>query len=276
MTIDYAEAAPVPRYRPTATMSGTIGLHLAAGIGAALHPEIWPWSASALVANHALLGALCTWPRSTWLGPNLTRLPATSAARSEVAITFDDGPDPHFTPRILDILDARGARATFFCIAERAALHPGLCREIVRRGHGIENHSRTHSHAFAFQSLSGYRREIQRAQAMLVDACGREPRFFRAPAGMRNPLLYPVLHDLRLQLVSWTRRGFDTRVSNLRSVTSRLTRSLAAGDILVMHDAGSALTPNGTPVAIEALPAVLDALQAAALRPVTLHHAIGS
>ena len=101
----------------------------------ALVPGGWPWAAGALVANHALLTATGLWPRSDWLGPNVTRLPAAAAARGEVAITIDDGPDPAVTPAVLDQLDAAGARATFFCIAARAAEQPALLREIVRRGH---------------------------------------------------------------------------------------------------------------------------------------------
>jgi peptidoglycan/xylan/chitin deacetylase (PgdA/CDA1 family) len=276
MTVDYTEAATTRPYRPTATISGSIGLHCAAGVGAVLHPELWHWSASAIAANQALLTALGMWPRSTWLGPNLTRLPPASAARHEVALTFDDGPDPHVTPQVLDILERHGARATFFCIAERALQHRDLCREMARRGHAIENHSRRHSHAFALLGLAGFRREISAAQASLREASGQEPRFFRAPAGLRNPLLDPVLHELRLRLVSWTRRGFDTRTQQPRDVVARLTRGLVAGDILLLHDGGPARTPSGTPVAIEALPRVLDAIHGAGLRAVTLQHAIGS
>jgi peptidoglycan/xylan/chitin deacetylase (PgdA/CDA1 family) len=276
MTVDYTEAPSARPYKPTPTISGSIGLHCAAGVGAVLHPELWHWSASAIAANHAMLTALGMWPRSTWLGPNYTRLPAASAARGEVAITFDDGPDPEVTPRVLDILQAHGARATFFCIAERALQHRGLCREMARRGHAIENHSRSHSHAFAFNGLAGFRREISAAQASLREASGREPLFFRAPAGLRNPLLDPVLHELRLRLVSWTRRGFDTRNQQAGDIVSRLTRGLAGGDILLLHDGEPARTPSGTPVVLEALPRLLDAVQAASLKVVTLHHAIDS
>lgn len=276
MSVDLAASPPPRRYRPTPTIAGSIALHCAAGIGAAVRPELWAWAVGAVAANHAFLGSLGLWPRSTLLGPNITRLPAASTMRGEIAITFDDGPDPEVTPGVLDVLDSYAVRASFFCIADRAARHPGICREIVRRGHAVENHSRRHSHSFACLGVGGFRREISAAQATLIEAAGHAPLFFRAPAGLRNPLLDPVLHELRLRLVSWTRRGFDTRSCDGADVASRLTQRLAAGDILLLHDGGSARNAAGAPVVLEALQRVLDAARRRNLRPVALHHAIDS
>lgn len=263
------------RWRPSALVASSMGLHGLAGVGAVFSPEAWPWAIGAIAANHAILGGVGMWPRSAWLGPNLTRLPAAAIERREIALTLDDGPDPEVTPRVLDLLRERGVSATFFCIGERTAAHPDICREIVRRGHGIENHSRRHLHAFAMLGMGGMRREIAVAQAMISQACGVSPRFFRPPAGMRSPLLDPVLHDLGLRLVSWTRRGFDTRHQPQR-VSEKLIRGLAAGDVLLLHDGQSARTPAGVPVVLEVLPRVLDAAARAGLAPVTLHHAIDS
>lgn len=275
MTIDVAAPAARPPYRPTPTISASIALHVAAGAGAAIHPELWPSAAGAVAANHLFLGAVGLWPRSSLLGPNIRRLPPESAARGEIAITFDDGPDPEVTPRVLDLLDEAGARASFFCVADHAARHAGVCAEIVRRGHAVENHSLRHSHTFAFLGMGGFRREISAAQAALLQACGRAPRYFRAPAGLRNPLLEPVLHELGLTLVSWTRRGFDTRGTDPAAVAARLTRGLAAGDILLLHDGGPARTASGAPVVLESLRAVLARARSLDLRPVALHQAIG-
>ena len=152
--------------------------------------------------------------------------------------------------------------------------HADLCREIVHRGHCVENHSLAHRGTFPFLTLGGFRREIAAAQAALTQVTGIAPRFFRAPAGLRNPLLDPVLHEHGLDLVTWTRRGFDTRCRDASVVAARLVRGLAAGDILLIHDGHAARTASGVPVALEALPRVLDAVQAAALRPVTLRRAL--
>ena len=233
-------------------------------------PSQWPWALAAVAANHAVITGAGLWPRSTWLGSNWTRLPPPAIARGEVAITIDDGPDPHVTPAVLDLLDAHAATATFFCIAAAADRHPALCREIVRRGHSVQNHSDRHSHRFSLFGPAALRREIEAAQQRLIDIAGEVPRFFRAPAGLRNPFLAPVLQRLDLQLVSWTRRGFDTRRTDADRVLARLGRGLGAGDILLLHDGNAARTRAGRPVVLEVLPVLLARVAAAGLRAVTL------
>jgi peptidoglycan/xylan/chitin deacetylase (PgdA/CDA1 family) len=98
--------------------------------------------------------------------------------------------------------------------------------------------------------------------------------FFRAPAGLRNPFLDPVLARLGLRLASWSARGFDTRIGDVERVKNRLLRGLRAGAILLLHDGNAARTPGGTPVILEVLPTVLAAARAANLRFVTLRHAL--
>jgi peptidoglycan/xylan/chitin deacetylase (PgdA/CDA1 family) len=117
-------------------------------------------------------------------------------------------------------------------------------------------------------------REIGDAQALLADVTGVKPHCFRAPAGLRNPLLDPVLHRLGLHLVSWTRRGFDTREADSQRVLGRLTRGLAAGDILLLHDGNARRTAAGVPVLLEVLPRLLEACRIGGLQPVTLAHAV--
>ena len=274
LSLAAAAATPARRWRPSPLVAGSMGLHALAAASAFLGPSAWPWALGSVVANHAVLGALGLLPRSTLLGPNLTRLPAAAARRGEIAITFDDGPEPEATPRILDLLDERGVRATFFCIAESAERHRDLTREIVLRGHRVENHSRRHHPTFPFLGLGGIRREIAAAQRVLAEASGAAPRYFRAPAGLRNPLLDPVLHALGLALVSWTRRAFDTRRSDARSVAADLVRDVGAGDILLLHDGHWARTAAGAPVVLEALPRVLDAIASKGLRPVTIEDGV--
>jgi peptidoglycan/xylan/chitin deacetylase (PgdA/CDA1 family) len=262
------------RWRPSALILGSIGVHLGAGAAAIVEPYMWEWSFIAIIGNHALLCLIGLWPRSRLLGPNITRLPEACAARGEIALTFDDGPDPDVTPRVLDLLEAHGARATFFCIAEKAARHPELTREIARRGHAVENHSNAHEHTFAFLLLGGLRRDLTTAQATISGLTARAPRFFRPPMGFRNPLLDPVLHESGLRLVSWTRRGYDTRRSDVDRVAAMLERGLAAGDILLLHDGHAAVTADGTAVVLVVLPRLLEALASRRLKSVTLTQAI--
>ena len=122
----------------------------------------------------------------------------------------------------------------------------------------------------------GTRREVAAAQSDLAALTGRPPRFFRAPAGIRSPFLDPVLHDLGLKLVSWTRRGFDTRQTDVTQVAALLAEGMGAGDILLMHDGNCARTPQGEPVVLQVLPGLIRHAQSLGLRPVTLEHAIAS
>ncbi|MFT4267269.1 MAG: polysaccharide deacetylase family protein [Xenophilus sp.] len=247
---------------------------MGAAAAAVAVPGAWPWALGAVALNHAAITAVGLTPRSRWLGQNMTRLPAAAAARGEVALTIDDGPEPEVTPAVLDLLDAAGQRATFFCIAERVQAHPALAREIVARGHGIQNHTARHRHDFSVLGPRGYAAEISRAQELLAAATGERPTCFRAPAGLRNPFLSPVLHRLGLLLVSWTRRGFDTREGDAAKVLARLAGGLAAGDILLLHDGHAARTAAGRPVVLEVLPPLLAQLQRQGLRSVTLPQAL--
>lgn len=255
-------------------MKATFALHGAAAIGTLAMPAAWPWALGALAANHTVLTLSGLLPRSTLLGPNLTHLPEAAAARREIALTIDDGPDPDVTPRVLDLLDAAGVRASFFCIGWRARKNPTLCREIVARGHRVENHGDSHSRAFSVFGPGRMKADIAAAQATLADISGQAPQFFRATAGLRNPFLDPVLAALDLRLAAWTRRAYDTREGRPDVVFRRLTRKLGAGDILLMHDGHAALTPDGQPVILAVLPHLLRKLAEHELKPVTLIDAL--
>jgi peptidoglycan/xylan/chitin deacetylase (PgdA/CDA1 family) len=241
-----------------------------AAVVVAAAPATWPWALGLAVADHLALAQACLRPRSSLLGPNLTRLPPEAAARGEVALTFDDGPDPEVTPRVLELLEARGAHATFFAIGERVERHPELAAEIAVRGHRVENHTQRHPPHFAFCGPRAMEREIERAQEAIAAACGRQPRFFRPPAGFRAPWTDLALHRCGLALATWTRRGFDAVAADPRRVAARLLRGLAAGDVLLLHDGSSARAAGGRPVVLEVLPRLLDALAEQGLRAVAL------
>jgi peptidoglycan/xylan/chitin deacetylase (PgdA/CDA1 family) len=261
-------------WKPTPAIHATIAIHAGAAVGCLIEPAFWPWALGALVANHAVITTAGLLPRSTLLGPNLTRLPPAAIAHREVAITIDDGPDPDVTPQVLDLLDAAGAKATFFCIGWRARENPALCREIVARGHQVENHGDSHSKAFAFFGPGRMQADIAAGQATLAAITGQTPRYFRATAGLRNPFLDPVLHRLGIRLASWTRRPYDTRCGDPDTVLARLCRDLGPGDILLLHDGHAARTAEGQPVILAVLPRLLATLRDQQLNPVTLNDAI--
>ena len=254
------------RWRPAPLVCLAVLVIAAACAAVAWRPALWPWAAAAMAGSFLVLTAGVFLPRSQWLGANLTRLPAAAAARRMISLTFDDGPDPEVTPRVLDLLDRHGAKATFFCIASKAATHPELAREIVRRGHRVENHSLRHSNAFAFYGIFGLRRDVESAQAILGEITGSRPSLFRAPMGLRSPLLDPVLARCGLRYVSWTRRGLDGTDRNAARILRRLAGALAAGDILLLHDS--------RPTVLAVLPQLLERVAAQGLTSVTLATAL--
>jgi len=250
-------------------------IHALALAGCVLAPAAWPWWLSGVAANHMALSAAGLWPRSTLLGPNWSRLPECPENARAVALTIDDGPDPQVTPQVLDLLDRHAVKATFFCIGAQARRYPALAREIVARGHALENHTETHRHTFSLMGTRSLTTEISAGQRTITDLTGVRPVFFRAPAGLRNPLLESVLRQLDLRLASWTRRGFDTREARAEVVSQRLLAGLRGRDILLLHDGHAALSVNGKPVILSVLPTLIEAVHREGLHFVTLRDAHG-
>ena len=257
-------------WRPAPFILVSIYLHAGAILMMLVEPLHWRWALAVVLFNYALVCTAGLWPRSTLLGANLVRLPATAVQRGEIALTFDDGPDEEVTPQVLAILARHHVSATFFCIGEKASAHVEICRNIVAQGHTIENHGQRHRNYAALSGIDGWKREVGQAQDTLERITGRRPQFFRALAGLRNPFLDPVLQQFGLHLASWTRRGYDTRCNNADTVLARLIHKLDAGDILLLHDGNAARTPSGNPVVVEVLPRLLAELAARNLNPVPL------
>jgi peptidoglycan-N-acetylglucosamine deacetylase len=224
------------RWHPSPAIWASTALHGAAITSYVVAPASWPLALGAVAANHLGLTAAGLWPKSRLLGPNIKTLNAAARASGKIALTFDDGPNPQITPWVLDTLDQYNTKATFFCIGKSVLANGALARQIIARGHKIENHSQQHAHAFSTFGLARLRNDIETAQKVISDTVGVAPTLFRAPAGLRSPLLEPVLEPLGLRLVSWTRRGFDTVEKNPEKVFLRLTKNLHAGDILLLHD----------------------------------------
>lgn len=258
------------RVRTSGFLIGSAAAHVAAAVAILVAPGWWPWLVAGLVADHALIAAAGLVPTCGLLGPNLRRLGRDAAGRGEVALTFDDGPDPEVTPRVLELLDGAGAGATFFPVGRRAVARQDLVREVAAAGHCLGNHTWSHPAGFWFLPPAGLAREIDRAQRALADLGGVPPRWFRAPAGIRSPLLEPQLARRGMGLVSWTRRGYDTVSGDPERVAARLLDGLEAGDVLLLHDVSTSRTRGGRPVVLEVLPRVLDALADRGLRSVPL------
>jgi peptidoglycan-N-acetylglucosamine deacetylase len=265
---------PARRWRPAPLLKISLALHVAGLLAFAFNPTAWMWIVAVLAGNHLVVITSVFCPRGRLLGPNVVRLPAAAAARGEVALTFDDGPDPDVTPRVLDLLDRFEMKASFFCIGSKVRAHPDIVHDIIARGHTVENHSFDHPHAFAMIGPKRASRDIDAAQAAIERASGCHPRYFRAPNGFRNPWLDPVLARRNLRYVSWTRRGLDTVRHDAAAVTRALTRDLKAGDILLLHDGNCGRASDGCAMVLTVLPTLLERLHCAGLKSVALRSAL--
>lgn len=252
------------------------GAHLGGLAAIAGLPSLWPWALAAMGASHALALAHSFSASSNFLGPVIARLPPAAAARGEIALTFDDGPDPVVTPRVLDLLDALQARGTFFCIAGEARRFPALAREIVERGHNVENHSFAHSTLLGFYGPRAMMREIGDAQSAIADVTGVLPLFFRPPFGVRTPFTEPALARLGLRCVGWNLRSYDTVDMNGKRVAQRVLCRMKAGSIVLLHDGVSVRTRSNPAAAsvLSALPQLLDAIVEGGGRAVALRAAL--
>jgi peptidoglycan-N-acetylglucosamine deacetylase len=192
-------------------------------------------------------------PRNQWLVSNRSRVGGASC----VALTFDDGPDPVDTPKLLDLLRDKGVKATFFVVGKRADQHPEIVRRAWAEGHLIANHTWSHYSLFCFLTPGRLRAEIERGTESVRRSCGFRPRLFRSPVGLRHALLRPYLKDAGLEYVSWSIRTRDTLTWNSAALTRRILDRASGGDIILLHDR----LPRGTRVMLEALPGVIDALR---------------
>jgi peptidoglycan/xylan/chitin deacetylase (PgdA/CDA1 family) len=208
---------------------------------------------SIYLAGTLLMLYLLFHPRNQWLVANRSRVDGAGC----VALTFDDGPDPVDTPKLLDLLRAKGVKATFFVVGKRADQHPEIVRRAWNEGHLIANHTWSHYPLFCFLTPARLRAEIERGTESVRRSCGFRPRLFRSPVGLRHPLLGPCLNDAGLEYVSWTIRTRDTLTSDSGALARRILNQAASGDIILLHDR----LPGGTHAMLEALPRVIDELR---------------
>ena len=152
-----------------------------------------------------------------------------------MVLTFDDGPDPSGTKRLLEALSWHGVKAAFFPIGMKAEAHPDLLREIDQRGHVIGNHSYRHAWFTNFLMGRSLEQEIAKAQNAVEAAVGKIPAFFRPPAGLTNPHYRKVLKRHGLQMVGWDVRVFDTR-KKVENVVEEVLSRARDGSIILIHE----------------------------------------
>jgi peptidoglycan/xylan/chitin deacetylase (PgdA/CDA1 family) len=201
-------------------------------------------------------------PRSQLWGPVIWHgRSERSRANRSIALTFDDGPHPQATPRILDLLDQCHAKATFFVIGKYAQAHPQLLRQIHQAGHLIGNHTWDHHHLGTLHFRRYWDHQLTATNELILELTGSKPEYFRPPMGFRNRFTMAAARDAGLTVVNWTRRGRDGRTTHAAAITRRLVNRCHPGDILTLHDGVDPHTHRPWLPTLEALPVILRHLQ---------------
>ncbi|MEU3462353.1 polysaccharide deacetylase family protein [Streptomyces sp. NPDC006733] len=163
-----------------------------------------------------------------------------------MALTFDDGPSPQYTPQVLDVLRAYGVRATFFVCGDNVGLYPDVVRRIVAEGHAVGNHSWSHPHLGEL-SAADVRGQIQRTQDAVAKVGGRTPVLFRAPYGDFADAALTVCADLGLRPISWSVDPSDWANPGAGTIADRVLAGAATGSIVLNHDGTEGGDDNPAP-----------------------------
>lgn len=197
----------------------------------------------------------------------LRAVDAASRAHRRVALTFDDGPnDPH-TLRIADILEAHGARGTFFAVGKAVAARPDIARELVRRGHLLAAHSYGHGKLDVF--TAGYP-ELRRVQQVMQQHVGVLPAFYRPPYGVSTEMMLDVVAAEGMVTVNWDISTHDWETRDGATIARRALKRVKNGSIIVLHDGCEGDVTGDRSATVDALPAILTGLAQRGLRAVRL------
>lgn len=193
-----------------------------------LFPALTAAAAAVAAGYHSMA------PRSQWFGRAFCSLPRGT---TQIALTFDDGPnDPH-TFHLLDILSKHNVPATFFMIGCYVKQRPDIALEVKNRGHVAANHTFTHPF-LTFQSLANVGKELEQCREALTGALGGHSNLFRPPWGARRPAVLRTIRQMGLEPVMWSVTGFDWDAPSAEYIEKKVTRQVRGGDVILLHDGG--------------------------------------
>lgn len=160
----------------------------------------------------------------------------------KISITFDDGPCSQ-TLEILQLLKDHNAKGSFFVTGKLAAGNPDIILQITQQGHILGNHSYNHKPWFPVLPVDSIKEEISKTQKVLKDITGSEPKYFRPPYGVTNPLLAKALSGFALTTAGWSVRSLDTVKKNSKKISARIIRKIKPGSIILLHDTSAQCIP---------------------------------
>ena len=183
-------------------------------------------------------------------------------SKDEVMITFDDGPHPLYTGKVLDLLAKREVKALFFMIGERALANPALVKRVADEGHTIGIHSMNHNIRFTFASSRVVKEDLSKCKELLERISGREVNLFRPPFGVTNPNIAKAVKEIGLVCVGWSIRSLDTVIRSNNKVVNRVGNKLLPSGIILLHDS--------LPTSVEVLDGVLEKIRQRRLKTAVL------
>ena len=157
-------------------------------------------------------------------------------AHNYVAITFDDGPNSKYTPKVLELLQKHKAKATFFCVGKHIEAQPDIFKSIIEQGHTIGNHTFSHANSFGFFSTKKVLSELNETNSLVKKLTGKSLLLFRPAFGVTNPRIKRAVNQLNLQTVGWNKRSLDTTKLTEKQILARITKNLKKGDVILLHD----------------------------------------
>src|SRR5690606_12230712 len=159
-----------------------------------------------------------------------------SISKNQVAITFDDGPNPEFTPQVLELLKKHQTKATFFCIGIQVDSHPELFKRILNDGHTVGNHTYSHDNMFGFFSTEKVISELKQTNKIVLEQTGLKLNLYRPAFGVTNPRIKKALKATKLHAIGWNKRSLDTTGLSKETILKRASKDLKKGDVILLHD----------------------------------------
>lgn len=231
----------------------------------------------ALAVLVGLLGGGVLWAAATRLGWFEHGIAHGPRDRHAVALTFDDGLNGAATLAVAALLEAHGARGTFFIVGQTIEAEAPVAQRLIERGHLLGNHSYTHPRP---SRLDLRYAELSRTQTAFAQTLGRCPRYFRPPYGLHTPWITAAAQRAGMQLAGWDVTGWDWAdagpAQDAQQLAARVLREVQPGSIVLLHDGRDGAPGADRTVLLAALPAILDGLAARGLTPVTLDALLGT